>query len=220
MNTQPTGRITRLDPSPRPQGARAVFVDGELLCIVPEETVSDLQLEVGVTATPQLLEQLQTVSARSQTLEAALRLLGYRARSRVELVRRLRRDGHSPGAIDAAVYRCGELGYLDDGAFARAYVRDRLKFRPRGRRMLLAELRTKGVSEQDARTAIEEVFTEGGVVESELADAVARKRLRSLAGLPTAVARRRLTAYLARRGFSSTAIRQTVLRNLVDQPTD
>ena len=220
MKTQATGRITRLDPSPRPQGARAVFVDGELLCIVPEETVSDLQLEVGLAATPRLLEQLQTVSARSQTLEAALRLLGYRARSKVELIRRLRRDGHSPGAIDAAIYRCDELGYLDDEAFARAYVRDRLKFRPRGQRMLLAELRTKGVNEQDARSAIEAVFSDEGVLDAELADTVARKRLRSLEGLPTAVARRRLTAYLARRGFPSATIRQTVLRNLVDLPTD
>lgn len=195
-------------------------MDGELLCIVPEETVSDLQLHVGLTATPRLLEQMQSDSARSETLEAALRLLGYRARSKVELIRRLRRDGHSPGAIEAAICRCDELGYLDDVAFARSHVRDRLNFRPRGRRVLLAELRSKGVDEQDATSAIEEVFSDAGVDESALALAVSQKRLRSLAGLPTPVARRRLTAYLARRGFPSAIIRQTVMRTLADRAAD
>jgi len=138
----------------------------------------------------------------------------------VELNRRLRRGGHPPGAIEAAIRRCVELGYLDDEAFARAHVRDRLKFRPRGRRILMAELRTNGVGEKDARKAIEEVFADADVSEEDLADAVARKRARSLQGLPTPVARRRLTAYLARRGFPSATIRQTVIRVLVDQPAD
>ena len=220
METQPTGRITRLDPSPRPQGARAVFVDGELLCIVPEETVSDLQLRVGQTAPPQLLEQMESVPAGSEALEEALRLLGRRARSRVELIRQLRRGGHAPGAIESAIRRCDELKYLDDEAFARAHVRDRLKFKPRGRRILMAELRTRGVDEKDATRAIDEVFSDAEVNEADLADGLARKRLRSLESLPTPVARRRLTAYLARRGFPSAIIRQTVMRVVVDQPAD
>jgi len=216
METEPRGRITRLDPSPRPQGARAVFVDGELFCLASAETVSDLELKVGLTATPRLLEQLQSGSTRPEALEAALKFLGHRARSRLELTRRLRSEGHPPGAIEAAVRRCDELGYVDDEAFARSHVRDRLKFRPRGRRVLLAELRTKGVGEADAKSAIEEVFSDAEVDEAALADAVARKRLRSLEGLPTPVARRRLTAFLARRGFPSATIRQTVMRTLVD----
>ncbi len=84
----------------------------------------------------------------------------------------------------------------------------------------MAELRTNGVGEKDARKAIEEVFADADVSEEDLADAVARKRARSLQGLPTPVARRRLTAYLARRGFPSATIRQTVIRVLVDQPAD
>ena len=187
---------------------------------MPAETVAELRLTVGQQATSSLLVRLHGAAERAQALEAALRLLGYRARSRVELVRRLRRSGHAPGAIESAMHRCDELGYLDDQAFARSHVRDRLKFRPRGRRILLAELRTRGVSEEDARNAIEEVFVEADVDEAELARTVALKRLRTLAGIPTPVARRRLTAYLARRGFPSATIRQTVMRTLSDQPTD
>ena len=187
---------------------------------MPAETVAALRLEVGAPATAETLEALETASSQAEALEAALRLLNYRARSRAELQRRLRRSGHVPPAIEAAVARCDELGYLDDEAFALAYVRDRLKFRPRGRRVLVAELRAKGVSQTIAVSAIDEVFTQAEVSEDELAEQVARKRARSLASLEPDVARRRLASFLARRGFSPATIRDTVARALTESTGD
>ncbi|MFQ5528771.1 MAG: regulatory protein RecX [Gemmatimonadota bacterium] len=195
-------------------------MDGILYKVVPAETVAELRLEVGAPATSEVLDFLETAASDVEALEAALRLLSFRARSRVELQRRLRRSGHALPAIDVAVARCDELGYLDDHAFALAYVRDRLKFRPRGRRVLAAELRVRGVDRTTAVSAIDEAFTEADVSEAELADRLARTRARSLVGLESAVARRRLAAYLARRGFSSATIREAVGQALKDAPTD
>jgi regulatory protein len=188
--------------------------------VVPAETVAALRLEVGASATPEALEALERAASRAETLEAALRLLNYRVRSRAELQRRLRRSGHAQPAIEAAVARCDELGYLDDEAFAMAYVRDRLKLRPRGRRVLVAELRAKGVSQTTAASAVDVVFAQAEVSEGELADRVARKRAPSLESLEPEVARRRLAAFLARRGFSSATIRDTVARALTDATGD
>ncbi len=216
-----TGRhITRIEPSPRPQGARAVFVDGTLFCVVPAGTVDALRLEVGARATPEQLRRLKAASNLAAALEQALRLLGFRARSRVELERRLLRSGHPPDAVDAALARCAELGYLDDQAFALSFTRDCLKLRPRGRRLLMAELRRKGVAQDVAASAIEEAFAEADLGEAEFAHELAHKRLRSVAGLAQPVARRRLTAYLARRGFPPAMIREAVHRALADPPTD
>jgi len=195
-------------------------VDGALFCVVPAGTVCGFRLEVGAQVTPGQLDQLEASASRANALEAAFRLLAYRPRSRVELERRLRRSSHPPAAVEAALTRCDELGYLDDRSFALAFVRDRLKLSPRGRRVLLVELRQKGVAQEDAATAIEEAFAELDVGEAEFAHQVAKKRARSLAGLAQPVARRRLTAYLARRGFPPAAIREAVLQALADLPTD
>ncbi len=195
-------------------------MDGTLFCVVPAGTVGELCLEVDSRATPEQLRRLEAAASRSAALEQALRLLGYRARSRVELERRLRRSGHPPGAIDAALARCGELGYLDDQAFALFFARDRLNLRPCGRRLLMTELRRKGVAEDAAASAIEEAFAEADLGEAELAHQLAQKRLRSIAGLARPVARRRLTAYLARRGFPPAIIREAVHHALADLPTD
>ncbi len=170
--------------------------------------------------TPEQLNQLETAAKQASALEAAFRLLAYRPRSRIELERRLRRSSHLPEAVEAALTRCGELGYLDDHSFALSFVRDRLKLSPRGRRVLLAELRQKGVAQAEAAAAIEEAFAEMEVGETEFAHQVAEKRARSLVGLAQPVARRRLTAYLARRGFPPAIIREAVHRALADLPTD
>jgi regulatory protein len=76
------------------------------------------------------------------------------------------------------------------------------------------------VAQAEAVAAIEEAFAEIEVGETEFAHQVAEKRARSLVGLARPVARRRLTSYLARRGFPPAAIREAVLQALADLPTD
>lgn len=188
--------------------------------MVPAGTVSGFRLQVGALVTTEQLNQLEVAANRTAALEHALRLLDFRVRSRVELERRLLQSGHTPDAVEPALARCSELGYLDDQMFALSFTRDRLRLRPRGRRLLMAELRRKGVAQDVAASAIEEAFAEADLGEAEFAHQLAHKRLGSIAGLAQPVARRRLTAYLARRGFPPAIIREAVHRALADLPTD
>lgn len=147
-------------------------------------------------------------------MDKALELLSFRARSEGELERRLRRAGHGPSAADSALRRCRELGYLDDRAFALAHVRDRLRLRPKGRRALRSELFRKGVEGVLAEAAIDEAFAEAGLDETDLARRLAGKRVQALGSLETEAARRRLTGYLARRGFPPPVVRAVVTEAL------
>ena len=79
------------------------------------------------------------------SLEIALRFLGTRPRTRWELERRLRAAGASDEVLDGALARLAELGYLDDDAFARYWAEQRDRHAPRGRRLVEAELRQRGV---------------------------------------------------------------------------
>lgn len=87
-------------------------------------------------------------------LDAAARLLEVRPRSIAEVRRRLRDAGYRAELVDAAIDRLAELGMLDDGAFARAWVESRDRARPRGERALRAELRGKGVAAGDVEAAL------------------------------------------------------------------
>ncbi len=59
----------------------------------------------------------------SNAFNAALQLLKTRERSEKELADRLQRKGFSVDAVTAAIERCRELGYVDDGRFARCRAR-------------------------------------------------------------------------------------------------
>ena len=64
--------------------------------------------------------------------------------------------GYAEGVTDEALSRLSRMGYLDDHAFARAWVESRDRSRPRGETALRQELRRKGVDEAIVRAILQE----------------------------------------------------------------
>jgi regulatory protein len=132
-------------------------------------------------------------------------------RSRAELAAALRRRGIAITDVAAILSDLGRIGWIDDARFARAWVRDRLALRPSGHRRLRAELLARGVARADVETALAALLPEGR--EQALAVEAARGRLRRLRGVPLHVQRRRVGAWLQRRGFGAETIAH-VLRSM------
>jgi regulatory protein len=144
------------------------------------------------------------VAARQRGRAIALRLLEKRLRSRAELETALRRRGVPAEDVIAVLGGLRRIGWIDDARFARAWIRDRLALRPSGHRRLRAELLARGVSSENAEDALAALLP--GDKEQSLALEEARGRLRRLVALPPVVARRRLVAWLRRRGFELSTI--------------
>ncbi len=89
-------------------------------------------------------------------MEAAATFLAVRSRSVEETRRRLNHLGYPAALCDQVVARLGELGYLDDTAFARAWVESRDRARPRGAVALRRELQLKGVPDDTIAEVLEE----------------------------------------------------------------
>ena len=213
-------RISAIRRHPRRERVR-IFVDGE--AELRAELALDLLLRAGLAVGDPLdddvLQPLLREDQGFRARDAALHLLAHRARSRAEIRRRLGQRQLEPRVVEDTVAWLVERGYLDDAAFAEAFIRDRLRFRPRGRMALRAELRKKGVDERVAAEALDRVMGEEEVNERDLAVDAARAWARKNA---TAVrsagrsredrqrARRRLYGHLARRGFAPDAVRAGV----------
>ena len=95
--------------------------------------------------------------------------------------------------------RFTEVGLVDDEAFARSWVESRQRGRGLARRAIAQELRRKGVADETARTALDELDPAD---EEHAARALVRKKLRSLHGVDRTTATRRLAGMLARKGYS------------------
>jgi regulatory protein len=142
----------------------------------------------------------------------ALDLLARAPRSIRDLRRRLLLKGEPEPDVDAAIERLTAAGLLDDAAYARAFVRAKVSSQGFSRRRLQQELAKRGVARDIADAAIAEVLHDEDVDETANIDRVARKKLRMLSGLDEDTQRRRLFAFLARRGYEVDDVRAVVER--------
>ncbi len=92
--------------------------------------------------------------------DKAFRLLGIRAHSEMELRRKLKSGKFSSAVVERAIERCRELGYIDDGQFARARARILASGKLSGNRRIAFDLKERGVSGDIADAAIAEVDEE------------------------------------------------------------
>ena len=137
----------------------------------------------------------------------ALNYLSYRPRSQAEVTTYLQRRGMSEIQIEGVAERLERAGLLDDAAFARFWVENRERFRPRGPRALRYELRRKGLDE----AVIDEALTSLDVMDS--AYRAAGKKTRQLRRADRETFFRKLVEYLARRGFDYEVARDTAERH-------
>jgi regulatory protein len=201
-------RITALDPDPRRPEALRVEIDGVRFGSIPQELAVAEGLAVGRPVDETVQERLSAAADIESAYRTALRSLEVRAFARGDLARRLQRKGHPRPAVAAALTRITELGLLDDAAFAQTYVETR-SARGRGPSRLTRDLLLMGVERSLIERALAAHWPEGSD-QSAVPLALARKRASQLGSLPRQTKRRRLVAYLARRGFTGREVTEMV----------
>jgi regulatory protein len=142
-----------------------------------------------------------------------LRALTGTAKTRQQLADLLARRGVPEEAATAVLDRFGEVGLVDDAAFARAWVTSRQAGRGLARRALRAELRAKGVDGEEAEQALAEVDDDD---ERAAARRLVERRLPSLRRVDRTTATRRLIGMLARKGYSG-GLAAGVVRDVMDE---
>ena len=191
-----------------------VVLSDERTFTIATEAVLTLGLSRDTPVDAQLEAKLVDADVWFRAKDTALGLIARRAHARRELRDKLYRKEYPGRVIHRVLDHLEEIGLVDDRAFAEAYVRDRVKLKPRGRRALRAELAKKGVRDE-ADPAIEAVFEDAEVDDRVLArDAaagwLARQRPKILDALDEGFrsdagqkALRRYLGWMGRRGFGA-----------------
>jgi regulatory protein len=207
-----TSTLTAVDPDPRRPGAVRLEIDGARFGAVPLELVGAERLTVGRVVDGELQQRLGAAADIEAAYRTVLRCLELRSYARSDLGRRLLRKGHPSQAVEAALERATGLGLLDDAAYARSYVQTRAA-RGRGPSRLIRDLLAMGVQRSLIDRALAAEWPEGGD-RSSMPLVLATKRAAQLGALPRQTKRRRVLAYLARRGFSGREVTDMVERVL------
>jgi regulatory protein len=204
------GVVTGIVESPRKDGRYVVQVDGKANATVSLDILDQLQLRVGAELDPGREAALQEAAAALQTYDRALNMLAFQARSARDLRRRLVQKGETEAHVDRAIERLAANGLVDDAQYARQLARSKVLGQGASKRRLQQEMFKRGVARDVADEAIAEVLEDEGVDQGELVERVARKKARSLAKLDAPTRRRRLYAFLARRGYEGDDIRRAL----------
>ena len=122
---------------------------------VARELLAEAALRPGDRVAGASLEELQRRSEALLARQRALALLARAMHSRRALARKLTQGGFGNAAVEQAVARLDELGYLDDAGYARLWVRGRVARGGDGRGKVLAGLLQHGISRHDAAAALD-----------------------------------------------------------------
>lgn len=186
------GTVTALKVQARNKDRVNVYLDGEFGFGVVRTLAAKLQ--VGDYLTEADVESLQQ-DAVEEARKRALRLIARRPRSTAELRHYFERREVAEAIQQVVIDSLTEAGLVDDRSFAQTWVENRTEFRPRGAFALRQELKQKGVGREAIEAALEDFD------EQEAARKAAHKAAGRYKHLSEQEFRRKVGAYLQRRGF-------------------
>jgi len=179
-----------------------IHLDGEFAFGLARITAA--WLRTGQELDDKKIEQLQAEDAKERAFQQANLFLSYRARSESEIRKNLQKHEIPEVVIEETLERLRKDGLANDGKFAQAWVENRIAFRPRSRHMMAMELRQKGLDDESMLPALQDIDDEA------LAYEAAKKRSSRFNGLEWIEFRKKLSGFLARRGFSYSVISSVV----------
>lgn len=200
----PEGTITALRAQEHDAQRVNLYIDHTFALGVSLSTVARERLFVGMYIDAATYARIELSESVERAVQVALRAIESRPRSVAEMRDRLQRKGFAPETVEAAIERLRDGGLLDDTAFARFWVENRQTCRPRGRHILVGELRRKGVDADVIARVLDETLTDDETMRAETLARAAAQRYAAVTDYHTFL--RRLGGYLQRRGFSADSI--------------
>ena len=197
-------KITAIEVQKRSPNRVNIHLDGEFAFGLARIVAA--WLRVGQELSEEKIEQLQADDSRERAFQQAMLFLSYRARSESEIRQNLRKHEIPEPVIEQTLERLRQDGLANDHQFAHAWVENRSTFRPRSRRLMAMELRQKGLNQEAVSSAVESLDDET------LAYEAAQKRATRFKSLEWNEFRKKLSDFLARRGFSYAVIAPVVTR--------
>ncbi|MBM7786993.1 regulatory protein RecX [Tenggerimyces flavus] len=177
---------------------------------------SDRRARAKAAPPDELDEKLQSDPA-AVARSVVLRQLALQPRTRAELAKALERKGVPDEVAEEVLSRFGDVGLIDDAAFAQSWVESRHAGRGLAKRALAYELRKRGVDDQDVNEAVDQLAPE---TELATARALVAKKLRSTQQLEPQARVRRLAGMLARKGYPPSLAVRVVREALAGEDTE
>ncbi len=150
--------ITSITPQIKDKRRCNIYIDGRFYCGLTLETTVKNRLKVGQIISPDKLAEIQLESEKNTALDKAMTHLSATRKTEKQIRDFLSKKGYLTAVADYVVEKLNGYGFLNDKEYAENYVEFSAK--KKGTRLLRAEMRNKGLSEEDVDAALGNVDEE------------------------------------------------------------
>lgn len=193
-------KIVAIKPKGQKRPKRLIIFADKSVFEISEDVFVSTALKVGQEVDDQYLSTLEEKESYHNAFHASLSLLNYRMRSKAELERRLKEKSFSDKTIINVLLKLEEKKILDDEAFARAFIKDKIRSRFLGPIAIRSELFPHKLENELIDKLMQNAYEENS--EEGLVERLLEKRKISKGQNLTQKERNRLLSYFQRRGHT------------------
>lgn len=172
----------------------SIYGDNKYIFSLSDSELLNLGLKVGQEFSGGELEKLKLTAVLDKAYDRCLNLIARRQRSEWEIEQYLKRKDYEEDTIQQTLNMLSKKGYVDDSAFAQAWINNRRLLKNTSKRRLTQELRAKRVSDDIIGQALENDEADETEI---LKDLIAKKQTQTRYQDPE-----KMMAYLLRQGFN------------------
>ena len=195
-------KITDIQPQKRNKSRVNVYVDGEYVLALELLTVMKLGLKIGTEVTETQLAEAALDTEQSVALERAMNYIARCRKTSFQLRKYLTDKEYAPAVVNYVMDKMKYYGYIDDKAYAQAYVEQNSQ--SKGARRVKQELIQRGIKLSEA----EEVSEQERVFSLDNATRLAERYMRGKdCDIKTIV---KLQRYLVSRGYDFDIVNSVV----------
>ncbi|OGY21868.1 MAG: hypothetical protein A2126_00615 [Candidatus Woykebacteria bacterium GWB1_45_5] len=215
-------KITAIEPQKKKADRVNVFIDGQFAFGLSMALRFENKLEVSQEISEGKIKELIEKDQIERLVNKALRFLSFRPRSEKELrdhflrtvrpveVKSEAEKTQYSDSIEKVIGELQRLEQVDDAAFAKWWVEQRLRFKPMSVSLIKRELLAKGIDKEIVEEVMKGTKETESTNEDNLAMKAATKKLSSYKNLEPGDFKIKMGQFLARKGFSWEIIKKTV----------
>lgn len=174
-----------------------VYVDNQYSFSIKEEDYVSLGLYAKIDISQDEIDQIKITINKRYAKNAAIKYLTLKLRTVKDVSTKLEAEGYDQNTIEATVSELKSMGYLNDLMYAQKYIFDRSKLKPKSRKMLIFELKNKGVQDEIVECVMNEYVPDDKAV----AESLLRKKFGKY-DLNDDTVFKRAYSFLHHRGFT------------------
>ncbi len=195
--------ITAITPQVKDKRRCNIYIDGRFCCGLTLETTVKNRLKVGQIITPERLSDMQLESEKNTALDKALTHLSATRKTEKQIRDFLAKKGYLQATCDYVLEKLRGYGFVNDNEYAESYVE--YAAAKKGVRLIRAEMRAKGLSDEEVDAALESLDEETQV---QAASGLLQKYMRNKAvDKPTL---QKAAKYLMGKGFAYETVKNAL----------